>query len=101
MLAFARGDDEERAFWRRTLEDLEQQPGDLERAIQLLRAHGALAETLARARTYAAAGDRRARRCSATARKARALTEAADFASSAGSEALDQVPLRCAPALAL
>ena len=32
VLAFARGDDEERAFWRRTLEDLEQRPGDLDHA---------------------------------------------------------------------
>ena len=43
------------AFWRRTIEELEQQPGDLERAIDLVERRGALAETLARARTYAAA----------------------------------------------
>ncbi len=55
LLAFARGDAEERAFWRRTLEELDQQPGDLERAIHLVECRGALAETLARARTYAAA----------------------------------------------
>jgi len=54
VLAFARGDAEERAFWRRTLEDCEQVPGDLERALRLLERHGALAETLARARAYAA-----------------------------------------------
>ncbi len=55
LLAFARGDEEERAFWRRTLEDMDQQPGDLERAILLVERHGALAETLSRARSYAAA----------------------------------------------
>src|SRR5579885_1068225 len=55
VLAFGRGSDEERRFWRRTLEDLQQQEGDLERAIDLLRSHGALAETLERARTYGAA----------------------------------------------
>ena len=33
VIAFARGDAEERAFWRRTLEDGEQREGDLERAI--------------------------------------------------------------------
>ena len=54
VIAFARGDAEERAFWRRTLEDGEQGPGDLERAIRLVERRGALAETLARARAYAA-----------------------------------------------
>ena len=54
LLAFARGDDEERAFWRRTLEELEQQPGDLERAIDLVDRRDGLADTLARARAYAA-----------------------------------------------
>ena len=55
LLAFARGDEEERGFWRRTLEDLDQQPGDLERAIDLVERRGALGETLERARGYAAA----------------------------------------------
>ncbi len=55
LLAFARGDDDERRFWRRTLEELDQQPGDLERAIRLVERRDALAETLARARAYAAA----------------------------------------------
>src|SRR5712675_3473659 len=54
VLAYARGDSEERAFWRRTLEEGEQGPGDLERALRLVERHGALAETLARARAYAA-----------------------------------------------
>ena len=54
LIAFARGDADERAFWRRTLEDGEQDPGDLERAIRLVERRGALAETLARARRYAA-----------------------------------------------
>jgi octaprenyl-diphosphate synthase len=54
LLAFARGDAEERAFWRRTLEDGEQAEGDLDRAIRLVERRGALAETLARARLYAA-----------------------------------------------
>jgi octaprenyl-diphosphate synthase len=54
LIAFARGDPEERAFWRRTLEAGDQGPGDLERAIRLVERSGALAETLARARGYAA-----------------------------------------------
>ena len=55
LLALARGDDEERAFWQRTLEELDQRPGDLERAIALIERHGAGTETLRRARLYAAA----------------------------------------------
>ena len=55
LVAFARGDEEERAFWRRTLEDMDQRPGDLEHAILLVERRGALAETLSRARGYAAA----------------------------------------------
>jgi octaprenyl-diphosphate synthase len=53
LLAWARGGEEERLFWRRTLEDMEQRPGDLERAIRLVERHGGLAETLSRARRYA------------------------------------------------
>jgi octaprenyl-diphosphate synthase len=54
LIAFARGDSDERGFWRRTLEAGEQGPGDLERAIRLVERRGALAETRARARRYAA-----------------------------------------------
>src|SRR5262245_58994120 len=55
LLALARGDEEERAFWRRTLEEMDQRAGDLEHALHLVHRHGALTETLSRARTYAAA----------------------------------------------
>ena len=55
VIAFARGDADERMFWRRTLESGEQGPGDLERALGILERRGALAETLARARAYAGA----------------------------------------------
>jgi len=54
LLAFARGDEEERAFWRRTIEEQDQRAGDLELAIHLVEGRGALAETLSRARSYAA-----------------------------------------------
>jgi octaprenyl-diphosphate synthase len=54
LIAFARGDEEERVFWRRTIEELDQRSGDLDRAIGLVERRGALAETLARARAYAA-----------------------------------------------
>jgi octaprenyl-diphosphate synthase len=54
LLAFARGDEEERVFWRRALEYMDQHAGDLDHAIALVACHGALAETLSRARAYAA-----------------------------------------------
>jgi octaprenyl-diphosphate synthase len=55
LLAFARGDETERGFWRRTLEEMDQQPGDLEHAICLVERRGALSETLDRSRHYVAA----------------------------------------------
>ncbi len=54
VLAFARGSDEERAFWRRTLEDGVLDETDLSHAIDLLDKHNAIADTLARARGYGA-----------------------------------------------
>ena len=54
ILAFRRGSDEERKFWRRTLEELEQNDGDLDHAIKLMNKHGALADTVERARHYGA-----------------------------------------------
>ena len=54
VLAFARGSAAERAFWRRTLEEMEQKEGDLEEAAALLDRHGALVETVERARGFAA-----------------------------------------------
>ena len=53
ILAFRRGNDRERDFWRHALEELEQEDGDLERAVALLHKHGALADTMERARHYA------------------------------------------------
>jgi octaprenyl-diphosphate synthase len=58
VLAFARGSAEERRFWRRTLEQLEQRDGDFAHAIELLNRHGALADSLARAADYGAAARR-------------------------------------------
>ena len=83
VIAFARGDSEERAFWRRTLEAGEQAEGDLERAQRILDRRGALAETLARARAYAGAAiDALDRFPDGPLR--RALTEAAAFATERG-----------------
>jgi octaprenyl-diphosphate synthase len=52
ILAYRRGDDEERAFWRRTLQELEQKAGDLDRAIDLMTRHRAIEDTIERARHY-------------------------------------------------
>jgi octaprenyl-diphosphate synthase len=54
VLAYRRGDAEERAFWRRVLEEVEQTEDDLKRALGLLERHGALRDTVARAGHYGA-----------------------------------------------
>jgi octaprenyl-diphosphate synthase len=52
VLSYRRGNSEERAFWRRTLQDGNIEEGDLAYAISLMRRHGAIEETIERARTY-------------------------------------------------
>lgn len=52
VLSYRRGDDEEREFWRRTLNEGDIQDGDLEHAISLMEKHGALDDTIERARHY-------------------------------------------------
>ncbi|CEJ14022.1 Octaprenyl-diphosphate synthase [bacterium YEK0313] len=52
VLAFRRGPEDERAFWKRTLVEGEIADGDLETAIGLMTKHGALADTVERARHY-------------------------------------------------
>ncbi len=54
VLAFRRGDDEERDFWRRTLERGVQSKQDLEQAAALMERHGAIRDTVERARHYGA-----------------------------------------------
>ena len=54
LLAFRRGSAEERDFWKRTLETVEQGDSDLDRAQGLLVKHGAIADTIERARHYGA-----------------------------------------------
>jgi octaprenyl-diphosphate synthase len=78
VLAFRRGDEQERRFWRRTLEKSEQSEDDLDRAIALLHKHGALRETLDRARHYGAQA-RAALAGFADCAEKRALIEAVDF----------------------
>ena len=83
VIAFARGDADERAFWRRTLEQGEQGPDDLDRALRLVERHGALVETLARARVYAATAVEALSLFPAGPLR-RALAEAATFATERG-----------------
>jgi len=54
VLAYRRGNDDERAFWRRTLEASEAVEADLEHAIGLMTKHRALEDTITRARHYGA-----------------------------------------------
>ncbi len=54
ILAIARGDGNEREFWQRTLERHDQIDGDLAQAQGYMAKHNALADSIARARHYAA-----------------------------------------------
>ena len=54
VLAWRRGTDTERQFWRRTLESMEQSDGDLEQAIGLMNKYDALSDTIERSRHYGA-----------------------------------------------
>ena len=54
LLAYRRGSHEEREFWRRTLERGEQTDSDFDNACAILGRHGALRDTVARARHYGA-----------------------------------------------
>lgn len=54
VLAFRRGSEKEREFWRRALENGTVAEGDLESAMATLRRHGALEDTVERARHYGA-----------------------------------------------
>jgi len=52
LLAFRRGSDEERRFWREAMEGDIADEAALDRAQELLKSHGAIADTVARARHY-------------------------------------------------
>ncbi|MEA2934731.1 MAG: octaprenyl-diphosphate synthase [Variibacter sp.] len=54
VLAYRRGSEKEREFWRGALEDGESTDADLERAVSLMTRHRALDDTIARARHYGA-----------------------------------------------
>ncbi len=79
ILAFLRGGAVDREFWKRTIEKLDQRPGDLEQAYSLIERHGALADTLERARHYGAMARDALGLFPSTPLKS-ALLEAVDFA---------------------
>jgi octaprenyl-diphosphate synthase len=54
VLSYRRGDDRQREFWKRVMETGDQREGDLDHAIQLMNQHGALDDTIDRARHYGA-----------------------------------------------
>ncbi len=54
VLSYRRGTDQERNFWRRTLQEGSLRSGDLEKAISYMRKHGAIEDTVERARHYGA-----------------------------------------------
>jgi octaprenyl-diphosphate synthase len=78
VLSYRRGTDADRAFWKRVLEEGNITDRDLEHAIQLMRNHRALDDTIARARHFGAvARDALAPFPESTAKAA--LLEAVDF----------------------
>ncbi len=79
ILAFRRGDAEERSFWRRTLEDREQKDDDLAHALNLMQRHGTLRDAVVRAAHYGAIA-RDALGIFPDGPEKRALLEAVDFA---------------------
>jgi octaprenyl-diphosphate synthase len=78
ILAFRRGGQRERAFWRRTVEQEKQDDGDLADAIALMQRHRALDDAVERARHYGAIA-RDALGLLPAVREQRALIEAVDF----------------------
>jgi octaprenyl-diphosphate synthase len=54
VLSFRRGNESERAFWKRTLGEGKIEDGDLEKALALLGKHHAIEDTVGRARHYGA-----------------------------------------------
>jgi len=78
ILSLSRASEEERRFWRKTIEVGIQEEGDLSRAIEFLERGGALEETIERARDYARAA-RNALILCAPSEILSALADVADF----------------------
>ena len=54
VLCYRRGNEGERAFWRRTMQDSKIEDGDLDQAMAYMLEHNALSDTMERARHYGA-----------------------------------------------
>jgi len=78
VLAYRRGSEDEREFWRRALERSETTEADLEHAIGLMTKHRTLEDTITRARHYGAIATDALALFPASPMKA-ALTEAVEF----------------------
>ncbi len=52
LIAFMAGDEPEKTFWRRCIENLEQTDADLDHAMRLIAGHGAISLTLDRAQRF-------------------------------------------------
>ena len=78
VLAYRRGNKQERSFWKRTLEQREQGEDDLATAQKLIERHGATVDTVERARHYGAIAHDALAIFSASVHKS-ALLEAIDF----------------------
>jgi len=78
ILSLQRASEEERRFWRKTIEVGVQEEGDLSRAIEFLERGGALAETIERARAYARSAREALSACAESEIKS-ALADIADF----------------------
>ncbi len=76
--AYHAGGKDERAFWERTVERTEQRPEDLDRALRLIRDHGAIAATLNRAANFATTAKQALAEFPESALR-RALFDAADY----------------------
>lgn len=79
LLAYARGGEDDRAFWRRCIEDEDQSDGDLKRAIDLLHATGAMSDSAKAARACAADAKAALQGLDVDNRFRDALTDVADF----------------------
>ena len=79
LLAFGRGDEAERDFWRRTLEERDQGPDDLAEAQRLIARHRALHDTVERARGSMATQALAALECFPDGPERRALADIVEF----------------------
>lgn len=79
LLAYARGGEDDRAFWRRCIEDENQNDGDLDRAIRLLRDTDAIEDSATAARDCAAEAKAALQGVDGDPIIIRALADVADF----------------------